>query len=393
MSDSHTTQPPAAASLKAGGVHDIPLAVPDLRGREAELLQECVRDNWVSSAGPHVTRFEKAIADLAGRREAVACVNGTAALTAALSGLGIGAGDLVIVPDWTFAATANAVVHAGAAPIFADVSVDDWCLDPDSAATAMKRHGDRIKAAIVVDPSGKVAAPSRIAKLQEQIGCLILEDAAGAIGARREGAAAGSLGHVSTFSFNGNKTVTAGGGGMIVTDDTDLAVRVRHLTTQARVGQDYRHDAIGFNFRMTNLNAALGLAQLERLDDMIAAKRALAKRYKNHIAGRNDLRFMPFDSGDGLDSGWLSNVMAASEKDARSLLAHLASARIGARMFWCSLSAQAPYSTFHTVDVPVSRLLTDRVVSLPSSSQLTDEEMERVLAALDGWRGTAMAAA
>ncbi|MEQ8603696.1 MAG: aminotransferase class I/II-fold pyridoxal phosphate-dependent enzyme [Marivibrio sp.] len=367
----------------------IPLAVPDLRGAEARYLEECVTDNWVSSAGPFVGAFETRMAALAGRREGVACVNGTAALQIALMGLGIGPGDRVIVPDWTFAASVNAVIHAGAEPVFADVSREDWCLDPASVDEAAARYGEGLRAAVLVDPLGKTASPETATYLRERHGLLVLEDAAGAIGASRGGASAGSLGAAACFSFNGNKTVTAGGGGMVVTDDEALAKRLRHLTTQARIGADYRHDAVGFNYRMTNVNAAIGVAQLERLEEMVAAKRAIAEAYRASIAERADIAFMPFDGdGDGaVDSGWLSAVRVADEPTMRDLVSHLNAAGIAARPFWCALSSQAPYSGYPSVATPVAHALTDVVVTLPSSSHLDRESLARVTAALEAWRG------
>jgi len=366
----------------------IPLSTPDLRGRERENLIACVEDNWVSSAGPFVTQFEDSIAALTNRAHAIACVNGTAALTASLMGLGVGRGDLVIVPDWTFAATANAVLMTGAEPAFVDVSATDWCMDADSAISAVRRFGARVKAVIVVDAAGRVAAPTTIDRIHSAFDGPILVDAAGSIGSTRAGQPAGSTGDLATFSFNGNKTVTAGGGGMIMTDDAEVAGRIRHLSTQARVAADYRHDAIGFNFRMTNLNAAVGMAQLDRMADMIAEKRKTAETYREAVRHRPDIRFMPFDLEDCTDSGWLSNVVVGSEADARSLVAHLDDLKISARPFWCRLSDQPPYSDYPAVETPVSASLTDRVVTLPSSSHLTDADLNRVLDGLDGWHGT-----
>ncbi len=368
----------------------IELAVPDLRGREGEYLQACITDNWVSSAGPFVSDFEATVAARCGRGHGIACVNGTAALHVGLLALGVKPGDHVIVPDWTFAASVNAVVHAGAIPIFADVSESDWCLDADSVDAAMRQYGDRVRAIVVVDSIGKAASPALFSTLKQRYGIPILEDAAGAIGAHRDGALAGGLGTAAVISFNGNKTVTAGGGGMVLCDDADVAQRVRHLTTQARSGQDYRHDAVGFNYRLTNVNAAIGLAQMERMDEMVAAKRAIADGYRAALEQRDDIRFMPYDSDGSVDSGWLSCIRVADEPAMRDLVRHLNERRIAARPFWCSLSAQSPYADYPRMDVPVSRFLTDRVLTLPSSSHLTAEQQSTVLQALADWRGPAM---
>lgn len=369
----------------------IPLSIPDLRGREAELLLGCVRDNWVSSAGPQVSAFERSVAALTGRAHAVATVNGTAALHLALLGSGIRPGDSVIVPDWTFAASANAVAHAGATPVFVDVRHEDWALDPALVAEALA--ADRaIRAVIAVDPVGHAADMDALADVCDRAGVTLIEDAAGAIGATYKGRPCGSLGKASIFSFNGNKTVTCGGGGMLVTDDEALARTARHRSTQARLGADYVHDAVGYNYRMTNLNAAVGVAQLERLGEMVAAKRAIAARYDAALAGRSDLRPMPRPA-HSLSSCWLYNVRLADETAARSLVAALAANGIEARIFWRSLSAQKPWEKAPRHLDGVSQALSARVVSLPSSSSLPEADQARIVEALGAWHAAGASAA
>ncbi len=363
----------------------IPLAVPDLRGREAELLLRCVRDNWVSSAGPEVTAFEGALRELTGRRHAVALVNGTAALHMALVGAGVRPGDRVIVPDWTFAASVNAVCHAGAVPVFVDVTDEDWGLDPDLTDEVLRRD-PTVKAVIAVDPLGHAASLGRLAAVCEAAGAALIEDAAGAIGARHDGRPCGAFGLVSTFSFNGNKTVTAGGGGMLVTDDDAVARHVRHISTQARPTADYVHDAVGYNYRMTNINAAVGLAQMERLADMVAAKVAIAGRYDAALAGRNDLVPMPRPA-HSQSSAWLYSVRTPSEAASRDLVAAMDLAGIDARIFWRSLSAQSPWAGSGTLTRGVSAGLSGTVVSLPCSSSLGEEDQERVIAVLSRFEG------
>lgn len=370
----------------------IPLSVPDLRGREAEYLARCVADNWVSSAGPYVTELEARMAALPGRAHAVATVNGTAALHLALTAAGVGAGDLVALPDWTFAATANAVIHAGAVPLLLDITRESWTLDPALLARALEDHGARIKAVVPVHALGHAADMDAILEVARAAAVPVIEDAAGAIGAAYKGRPAGAFGHAAIFSFNGNKTVTAGGGGMIVTDDLALAERARHLSTQARAGRDYVHDAAGFNYRMTNLNAAVGLAQLERLAEMVGAKRAIAGRYDAALAGREDLKPMP--RAAWAEHGcWLYSCLAASAADARALIAHLEARDIEARAFWTRLSAQAPYREAPTLLVGVATEISGRVVSLPSSSGLAEADQARVIEALAAWRGGRLSAA
>jgi dTDP-4-amino-4,6-dideoxygalactose transaminase len=371
------------------GMPRIPLAVPDLRGNEAKYLAQCVADNWVSSVGPFVTEMERRMATLAGRRHAVATVNGTAALHLALLALGVGRGDLVAVPDWTFAATANAVVHAGATPLFIDVTRTSWTLDPELLDRALAQYGGRVKAVVAVHALGHPADMDAVLEVAGRHNVPVLEDAAGAIGASYKTRPVGAFGAAAIFSFNGNKVATAGGGGMIVTDDESVAHAARHLSTQARPGAAYVHDAVGFNYRMTNLNAAVGLAQLERLDDMVAAKRRIANRYAAAIGGRDDMSFMPRQSW-AESSAWLSSVLVARADDAAALVDHLARHSIEARVFWRALSAQAPYRDFPSRLSSVAESLSGRVVSLPCSSALAERDLARVLEALADWRGQAL---
>lgn len=369
----------------------IPLAVPDLRGREAELLLKCVRENWVSSAGPEVTELEHRIAALTGRRHAIAVVNGTAGLHMALVACGVKAGDHVAIPDWTFAATANATAHAAATPHFVDISSNDWALDPMALASAL-RSDPRIRCVIAVDPLGHAAEFDAISTICRDRGVPLVEDSAAAIGASYRGRPCGSLGDVSVLSFNGNKTVTAGGGGMVLTDDDAKARLVRHVSTQARPTREYVHDHVGYNYRMTNINAAVGLAQLERLGDMVSAKQAIARRYDAALSARADITPMPRPA-HSTSTCWLYSVRVGSEAAAQDLVATMEHASIEARVFWRSLSAQSPWSHAPRTLTGVSRSLSGTVVSLPCSSSLTETEQARVIAALGAWRGCTVLAA
>ena len=362
----------------------IPLAVPDLRGNEAEYLKQCVTGNWVSSAGPFVIEFERRMAELTGAAFAVATSSGTTALKLALVAAGVGPGDLVAIPDWTFAATANAVVHAGAEPLFVDVNASTWTMDPELLAAALRRRGGRIKAIVPVHTLGHPADMNAI--LQVAAGRPVIEDAAGAIGALYLGRPVGSLGQAAMFSFNGNKTVTAGGGGMVVTNDERMAKAVRHLSTQARLGGDYRHDRIGFNDRMTNLSAAVGLAQLERLDEMVQSKRRIAAAYDDAVSQRDDVLAMP-RANWAESSCWLYSLLTTSAQDAKGLVAALTSQGAEARVFWQSLASQEPYAGFQRELNGTSARLTGCVVSLPCSTHLSEVDQARVIAALAAWRG------
>jgi dTDP-4-amino-4,6-dideoxygalactose transaminase len=317
----------------------------------------------------------------------VATVNGTAGLHLSLIAAGVGADDLVAVPDWAFVATANAVRHAGATPLLVDVSSQSWTLDPELLAEALDARP--VKAVIAVDALGHPADMDALAEVCARHGATLIEDAAGAIGARYRGRPAGGLGEMGVFSFNGNKTVTAGGGGMIVTDNQAWAARARHLSTQARAAAAYRHDAVGFNYRMTNLNAAVGLAQLERLDEMTTAKRRIADIYRQALSGRDDLVFGPHC--DWAESnGWLSTARVATSEEAGDLISHLAAAGIEARRFWQSLKAQVPFEDCPARLSGISAALSETVVALPCSSGLDAAALDRVIAALGAWRGRAL---
>ncbi len=360
----------------------IPLSIPDLRGREAEYLATCVQDNWVSSAGPFVTAFEEKTAELAGRKAAVATINGTAALHLALIGAGVQKGDYVVVPDWTFAATANAVYHAGAIPVFVDVDAETWTLDPEQLARAFESiENENISAVIAVDTLGYTADMDALSELCRDRGVALIEDAAGAIGATYKGRPAGGFGGFSIFSFNGNKLVTAGGGGMVLTNDEAKAEFLSHLSKQARTGEDYEHDAIGFNYRMTNVNAAIGLAQLERLPEMLERRREISRAYDEVLSGCNVMTPPPSPSWAS-PSGWLYSLRCADTNIASAMVDRFRAENIEARKFWRSLSAQSIYQGSPKFLSSVSRDLSGSVVSLPSSSSLTAAELERVVCEL-----------
>lgn len=366
----------------------IPLSTPALTGREADYLARCVTDNWISSAGPQVNELERRFAALTGRAAAIAVSSGTTALQLGLLALGVKPGETVLVPDFTFAATANAVVHAGATPYFIDIDPANLALDPQvlDATLARELKARRITAVIAVDVLGEIAAMPHLEDICRRYGVKLLSDAAGSIGSTLEGRPAGSFGDAAIFSLNGNKVITGGGGGVVVTDDAELAARIRRLSTQARLGQRYRYEAVGFNFRLTNLNAAVAVAQMERLEDILAARRAIAARYDAAIGSRTDKALRPTPRQQGNASNhWLYSVVCASRDEADALVAHLQSRQIEARHFWEQLSSQAPYVGFLADKNPVAADFSGRVVSLPSSSNLSADDQDRVIAALADW--------
>ena len=372
----------------------IPLAVPHLAGNEARYLQECVDSNFVSSVGPFVERFEVLAAECSGASRAVAVSSGTAGLHAALLAVGVLPGDLVAVPSFTFIASANAVSHCGATPWLLDVTEGEWTLDPERLAEAFagetRRDGDRlvhaasgrrVAAILPVHTLGAPADMNPILALARAYGVPVVADAAAALGSRYHGAPPGALGaDLSVFSFNGNKTVTAGGGGAVVGTDAALCDRVRHLTTTGRSGDDYTHDVVAFNSRMTNLQAAVGCAQLERLDDLVAAKRRIAERYAEALRDAPGVALFP--SAPWAESAcWMSGVRVAG---AGELARRLGERGIGARPFWKPIHLQPPYRDAPRTALPVSEAIWSEILTLPCSAGLATGDQETVIEALLG---------
>jgi perosamine synthetase len=375
----------------------IPLAVPNLAGNEAAYLQECITSTFVSTVGPFVGRLEELVAAAAGSTGAVAVSTGTAGLHLALRVVGVGPGDLVVMPALTFIASANAVAYCGASPWLFDVAPDALTIDPEQVAEAFDRDvtagpdgpvhgptGRRIAAFLPVHTLGHPADVDPLVAVADRHGIPVVADAAAALGARYRGRPVGRTGAaISVFSFNGNKTVTAGGGGALVADDEALLARARHLSTTARVGADYDHDEVGFNYRMTNVQAAVGCAQLEQLDAFVAAKRRIQATYTERFADLPDLEPLPeapwadsarWFAGFSL-TGWDADRVA-------SLRAGLREDGIDARPFWKPMHLQRPYADAPREPLPVTEDVWQRIVNLPCSTGITDEELEHVVAAV-----------
>lgn len=379
----------------------VPLCTPLIGESEAAYVAECIASGYVSSVGPFVRRFEEEFAAAVGARYAVACASGTAALHVAMRLLGVGRGDEVAVSDFTFIASANAAVYEGARPLLVDSEERTWALDVYLLAeelAARSRAGRPLPKAIeVVHQLGQPADTAPLLELADRYGIPVVEDAAEALGATFStgplaGRSVGTVGRLGAFSFNGNKIITTGGGGMLVTDDAALADRARHLTTQARLPDvGYLHDEVGYNYRLTNVAAALGVAQLERLEGFVAAKRRIAARYDAGLAGTG-VTCPP--RVPGLDSTyWLYSVLVPEEAGAAGrdlLLARLDEAGVDARALWRPLHQQPPFAGYPALGGRVGEQLFRRGVSLPSSVHLTDEQQDRVIevvraVAAQGW--------
>jgi len=372
----------------------IPLAIPSLEGNAGKYLQECVDTNFVSSVGPFVRRFETEFATHVGSPHTVACSNGTAALHVALRVAGVGVDDEVLVSDFTFIATVNPITYVGARPVLVDADEATWNMSPLLLVDELERRaraGSKMPAAVLVAHIlGMPAdlAPIRAACTRHDV-CLI-EDAAEALGASYKtgplaGDQVGTVGLMGCFSFNGNKIITCGGGGMLVSRDAALAKRAKHLTTQARLpGPDYIHDEIGYNYRLTNLSAALGVAQLERLNDFVARKRAIARRYDEAFGAIPGITLPPRPLW-AEPTFWLYSILvdpAAAGVDRESIQARLVKAGIETRSLWVPAHLMPFYKEAQCLGGSVGEMLFARGLSLPCSVSLTHTQQERVIEAV-----------
>jgi dTDP-4-amino-4,6-dideoxygalactose transaminase len=360
-----------------------------------------VETTFVSSIGPFVTRFEEMVAAAAGTRGAVATSAGTTALHAALVAVGVRPGDLVVCPSLTFIASANAISHCGAMPWLFDVDAESWTLNPkllarELAESTSPRGGERIhnhtgrrvSAVVPVFTLGIPADMDAVTAVAREAGLAVVVDGAAALGATYKGKRSGDLGaDLTMYSFNGNKTATAGGGGAVAGNDIGLLAHFRHLTTTARTSPDYDHDVVGFNYRMTNLQAAVGCAQMERLDDFVAAKRRIAARYNEALCRIDGFRAFP-EPAYAETAAWFSGfAFQTQDADSRSaaLRGHLRAEGIDARPFWKPMHRQAPYREAPRTEMPVTDALWSRIVTLPCSTHLTEAEQTKVIDAVLAW--------
>jgi dTDP-4-amino-4,6-dideoxygalactose transaminase len=374
----------------------IPLSEPCLRGRTRDYLDECLASNYVSSVGPFVERFEREFADYVGSRYAVACASGTAAIHVALRLLDVGPGDEVVVPTLTFIASANPILYERATPVLADAERATWNMDPELVAEELDRRARKgLRQPKAVEAVHILGHPARLEPLAEACarhGVAWFEDASEALGARYaegplRGRHVGTIGRLGCYSFNGNKIITTGAGGMITTDDSALARRARHLTTQARLpGPEYRHDEVGYNYRLSNLAAAVGVAQLEQLPEFLAAKRRIAARYDEALGGLPGVTLPP-RARWAEPSLWLYSVGIDGGlfgRDWRRLVDDLASAGIQARPIWSPLHTMPMYREHARLGGQVAEELFAAGLSLPCSVSLTDEQQDAVVRALRG---------
>src|SRR5262245_17625243 len=373
---------------------EIPLSVPNLSGNERRYLEECLETTFVSSVGPFVTQFEDAFVRTVNARHAVACVSGTAALHVGLQVAGIGRGDEVFVSDFTFVATVNPLAYLGARPFLIDANTETWNMDPALVTGELDRRAARVhkqpKAVLVAHVLGLPADIAPIKDACDRHGVLLIEDAAEALGAGYVGGPladrqVGTIGLVGCFSFNGNKIITTGGGGMIATSNASIAVHAKHLTTQARLpGPEYLHDEIGYNYRLTNLAAALGVAQLERLLEFIERKRQIAARYDAAFSSLPGITVPPRPAW-AVPTLWLYSVLidpATTGIDRKWMLEQLAANGIQTRPVWAPAHVMPFYRDAPRLGGEVGDRLFAQGLSLPCSTGLTDAEQDRVIDAV-----------
>jgi perosamine synthetase len=372
----------------------IPLCVPEVRGNEWMYVKECLDSGWVSSVGPFVDRFERELAARVGAPYGVATVNGTAALQISLLVAGVQANDEVLVSALTFIAPANAIRYAGAYPVFIDAEPEYWQMDPERVREFLEEEctwqnselrnretGRRVRAILPVHILGHPVDLAPIVELARKYDLVVVEDATEALGTRYKGEPVGAAGDIACFSFNGNKLITTGGGGMIVTPNAQWASNAKYLTTQAKDDPvEYIHGETGYNYRLTNVLAAMGCAQLEKLDEYIGAKRRVAEFYEEtlgHVPGITPMHEAPW----AFSTFWMYTVIVDERRygiDSRSLLRNLAAAGIQTRPLWQPLHQSRVFRDLPQISAPVSEYLNRVALSLPCSVGIAQEQLWRV---------------
>lgn len=361
------------------------LSPPHLGGAEADFVAEAFSSNWIAPLGPHVDAFEEEVGRRLGGLHAVALSSGTAAIHLALRLLGVGQGDEVLCPTLTFCASANPIVYQGAQPVFIDAGKGSWNIDPERLSEELRERASRGKlprAAVIVDLYGECADYDEVLAICEEYGVPVVEDAAEAMGAVYKGQPAGQFGRCGIFSFNGNKIITASGGGMLVSRDESLISQARYLASQARDPVPYyQHSSIGYNYRMSNVLAAIGRGQLCVLEKYIAARKRNFLVYRRALAGLPGVGWMP-RSCEGESNYWMTcitidpKIFGASNEDVRlELEAH----GIESRLTWKPLHLQPVFSGCRVRGGAVAESVFSRGLCLPSGSSLTEVDIERIV--------------
>lgn len=368
----------------------IPLSEPEISGNEWEYVKECLDSGWVSSVGDYVERFEKVVADYVGVKYAVAVVNGTSALHLSLLASGIKDNDEVIIPTLTFVAPANVIKYCGAHPVFMDSEEDTLCVDVSKVVeflsnecesvngdTYNKKTKRRVKAIIPVHIFGHPADMDVLVEISEKYNLDIVEDATESLGTEYKSRKTGTFGIVGCFSYNGNKIITTGGGGMVVTNDKGLAGKIRYLSTQAKDGSfEYEHSEIGYNYRLTNIQAALGVAQMERLEGFIAKKRESAALFENYFAEIDEVDFV-FEKGYAKSNYWM-NTIKVRKRDKNALMKYLLSKNIQVRPIWKLIHTLPMYKDCRAYSIEKAINAYDTCINIPCNIKLDQPQIKYI---------------
>lgn len=368
----------------------IPLSVPNIAGNEWKYVKECLDTGWISSVGAYVTQFEQMVASFAGARYGVAAVNGTAALHIALLLSGVRQNDYVILPNLTFVASANSIRYLGADPILVDADPDYWQMDLDlleqflqnetaekNGALYYKKDGRRIGAIMPVHILGNMGDMDRFQSIVKKYPLPVVEDATEALGTTYRGKSAGTFSPLACFSFNGNKIISTGGGGVIVTDNEELAKHAKHLTTTAKASADeYYHDEVGYNYRLVNVLAAIGVGQMELLPSFIKRKKECVAFYKKELEGVADIRFQK-ELPEVVTNGWLFTIQTDKQQQ---LLDHLNANKILSRRFWMPMNKLPMYKDcVYVQQKDNADYIYNTCLSIPCSTNITDEDLSIVV--------------
>ena len=375
----------------------IPLAVPNLDGREREYLNRCIDTTFISSVGEYVNELEELTAQKVDARYGVATSAGTTGLHAALMGCDVEEGEIVIIPTFTFIATANAVAHCKAIPWLIDIDSSNWCMSAQNLEDELSRKakiidgkvihtesGRRVAAIMPVYTLGEIPDMEKIQEIAGKYNLPLIADAAAAVGAEYKGKKIGKLADLTVLSFNGNKTVTAGGGGMVLGDKEELMRKIKHVTTTARVTSEYDHDMVGYNYRMTNVQAAIGCAQMERMEKLVDKKREIRRYYNKEFGEIEGISLFP-ESTDVRGACWFSGIVIneGGIEKVRKLCAGLREKGIESRSFWKPVHLQKPYVNALKADsLETAEHLWDRILTLPCSTNITNSELEQVVSAV-----------
>jgi perosamine synthetase len=367
----------------------IPLSVPNIAGNEWKYVKDCLDTGWISSVGAYVSQFEQMVAQFAGAKFGVATVNGTAALHISLLLSGVRPNDYVILPNLTFVASANSIKYLGAEPLLIDADPDYWQIDLDLLEEFLEnetddrdgeliyiKDGRRIAAIMPVHILGNMCDMDRFNSIIKNYPMPVVEDATEALGTRYKGKHAGSFSPLGCFSFNGNKIISTGGGGVIVSDNEELAKKAKHITNTAKASVDeYYHDEVGYNYRLVNILAAVGVAQMELLPSFIKRKKEAVAFYKKELFGVADIRFQQ-ESPDVETNGWLFTIQT---KHQQKLLDHLNANKILSRRFWMPMNKLPMYKDCPYIQKKDNAdIIYNTCLSIPCSTSITDEQLEIV---------------